>query len=93
MSVYNEQGEKIGTFDDIMLPTAGGEVTAVISVGGFLSNGDKLVKIPLESRSLYRQQADDDRRWEQSRADGDADLQIQLSRWKRLDRAQSFQIA
>jgi sporulation protein YlmC with PRC-barrel domain len=47
MVVYNDRGEKIGVIDDIMLPAAGGEVTAVISVGGFLGIGEKLVKVPL----------------------------------------------
>ena len=47
MTVYNDRNEKIGTIDDIMLPAAGGEVTAVISVGGFLGIGEKLIKVPL----------------------------------------------
>ena len=47
MTVYNDRNEKIGVIDDIMLPAAGGEVTAVISVGGFLGIGEKLVKVPL----------------------------------------------
>src|SRR5476651_2311037 len=47
MTVYNDRNEKIGVFEDIMLPTAGGEVTAVLSVGGFLGGGEKLVKVPL----------------------------------------------
>jgi sporulation protein YlmC with PRC-barrel domain len=47
MPVYNERNEKIGTIDDILLPAAGGEVTAVISVGGYLGVGEKMVKVPL----------------------------------------------
>jgi len=47
MAVYNEKGEKIGVLDDIMLPTMGGEVTAVLSVGGFLGIGEKMIKVPL----------------------------------------------
>jgi sporulation protein YlmC with PRC-barrel domain len=47
LPVYNDHGEKIGVIDDIMLPTMGGEVTAAISVGGFLGIGAKLVKVPL----------------------------------------------
>ena len=47
LPVYNDHGEKIGVIDDIMLPAMGGEVTAVVSVGGFLGIGAKLVKIPL----------------------------------------------
>jgi sporulation protein YlmC with PRC-barrel domain len=47
LPVYNDHGEKFGTIDDIMLPTKGGEVTAVISVGGFLGLGQKLIDIPI----------------------------------------------
>jgi len=47
MAVYNMQNEKIGTLEDIMLPVNGGEVTAVLSVGGFLGIGEKMIKVPL----------------------------------------------
>jgi sporulation protein YlmC with PRC-barrel domain len=47
MPIYNERNEKIGTIDEILLPTTGGEVTAVISVGGYLGVGEKMVKVPL----------------------------------------------
>jgi len=47
MAVYNDRNEKIGTIDEILLPATGGEVTAVLSVGGFLGIGEKLVKVPL----------------------------------------------
>jgi len=47
MAVYNMQNEKIGTLDDIMLPVNGGEVTAILSVGGFLGIGEKMIKVPL----------------------------------------------
>jgi sporulation protein YlmC with PRC-barrel domain len=47
MPVYNEHNEKIGTIEEILLPAAGGEVTAVISVGGYLGVGEKMVKVPL----------------------------------------------
>jgi sporulation protein YlmC with PRC-barrel domain len=47
MTVYNDHNEKIGTIDDIMLPAMGGEVSAVLSVGGFLGIGAKLVRVPL----------------------------------------------
>jgi sporulation protein YlmC with PRC-barrel domain len=52
LPVYNDHGEKIGLIDDIMLPAMGGEVTAVVSVGGFLGGGPKLVKIPLSHVQL-----------------------------------------
>jgi sporulation protein YlmC with PRC-barrel domain len=47
MAVYNERNEKIGVLDDILLPATGGEVTAVLSVGGFLGIGEKMIKVPL----------------------------------------------
>jgi sporulation protein YlmC with PRC-barrel domain len=47
LPVYNDRGEKIGVIDEIMLPAMGGEVTAAVSVGGFLGVGAKLIKIPL----------------------------------------------
>jgi sporulation protein YlmC with PRC-barrel domain len=47
MQVYNDHNEKIGVIDDILLPATGGEVTAVVSVGGFLGIGEKMVKVPL----------------------------------------------
>jgi sporulation protein YlmC with PRC-barrel domain len=47
MTVYNDHNEKIGVIDDVMLPMAGGEVTAVLSVGGFIGTGPKLIKVPV----------------------------------------------
>ncbi len=47
MPVYNEHNEKIGTIDEILLPAKGGEVTAVLSVGGFLGVGEKMIEVPL----------------------------------------------
>lgn len=46
MPVFNEQGEKIGTIDDVLLPSSGGEVTTVLNVSGFVG-GHKMVKVPL----------------------------------------------
>jgi uncharacterized protein YrrD len=51
-TVYNDHNEKIGTIDDIMIPAGGGEATAVLSVGGFLGVGKKLVKVPLSHLQL-----------------------------------------
>ncbi|MGD0430605.1 MAG: PRC-barrel domain-containing protein [Acetobacteraceae bacterium] len=47
MAVYNDHGEKIGVIDEILLPMAGGEPNTVLSVGGFLGGGKKLVEVPL----------------------------------------------
>ena len=47
-SVYNENNESIGEVDDIVLPANGGAPVAVVSVGGFLGIGAKLVAVPYE---------------------------------------------
>jgi sporulation protein YlmC with PRC-barrel domain len=47
-SVYNESNESIGEVDDILIPSAGGGPVAVISVGGFLGIGAKLVAVPFD---------------------------------------------
>lgn len=47
-SVYNENNESIGEVDDILIPTGSTSPVAVISVGGFLGIGAKLVAVPYE---------------------------------------------
>ncbi|WP_431267101.1 PRC-barrel domain-containing protein [Dankookia sp. P2] len=47
-SVYNENNESIGEVDDILIPSGGSGPVAVISVGGFLGIGAKLVAVPYE---------------------------------------------
>ncbi|MFZ4407713.1 MAG: PRC-barrel domain-containing protein [Paracraurococcus sp.] len=47
-SVYNETNESIGEVDDILIPPGGGGTVAVISVGGFLGIGAKLVAVPYD---------------------------------------------
>lgn len=47
-TVYNESNESIGEVDDIMIPASGGAPVAVISVGGFLGIGSKLVAVPYD---------------------------------------------
>jgi hypothetical protein len=48
-SVYNEGNESIGEVDDILIPPpGGGEPVAVLSVGGFLGIGARLVAVPYE---------------------------------------------
>lgn len=47
-AVYNEANESIGEIDDIVLPGNGGAPVAVVSVGGFLGIGAKLVAVPYE---------------------------------------------
>lgn len=47
-TVYNENNESIGEVDDLIVPQAGGQPVAVISVGGFLGIGARLVAVPYE---------------------------------------------
>ncbi|MBU8540765.1 PRC-barrel domain-containing protein [Falsiroseomonas tokyonensis] len=47
-NIYNEENNSIGEVDDLIVPRAGGSPVAVISVGGFLGIGAKLVAIPYE---------------------------------------------
>lgn len=45
-SVDNDQGAKIGTIDDLIVGSDNKLMNAVISVGGFLGIGSKLVAVP-----------------------------------------------
>jgi sporulation protein YlmC with PRC-barrel domain len=47
VNVYNEQNEKIGDINDIIIDSSGKVDGAVVSVGGFLGMGEHDVKIPL----------------------------------------------
>ena len=44
--VYNEQNEKVGSVDDLIVKDGGHIVMAVVSIGGFLGLGNKLVAVP-----------------------------------------------
>lgn len=49
-NIYNYEGESIGEIKDLMIDYEHGRVAyAVLSFGGFLSIGEKLFAIPLES--------------------------------------------
>ena len=46
-SVYNPQGDKLGTIDDIMLDKVSGKaIYAIMSFGGFLGIGEKYHPLP-----------------------------------------------
>jgi sporulation protein YlmC with PRC-barrel domain len=47
-SVYNEQGQDVGKLDDLVMTREDKVMVAIISVGGFLGIGSKLVAIPWE---------------------------------------------
>jgi hypothetical protein len=46
-TVYNERNESIGSVDDLILPQGNASPMAVVSVGGFLGIGAKLVAVPM----------------------------------------------
>ena len=45
-AVYNEQNQKVGSVDDLIVKEGDRIVMAVVSVGGFLGIGNKLVAVP-----------------------------------------------
>jgi hypothetical protein len=48
-SVYNDQNQLIGSIDDVLMSDSSHKAdTAVISVGGFLGMGSKLVSVPFD---------------------------------------------
>ena len=46
--VYNEQEERVGTVDDLIITPDRSLSFAILSVGGFLGLGGRLVAIPVE---------------------------------------------
>jgi hypothetical protein len=52
-SVYNDQNQSIGSIDDILMSDPDHKAaTAVISVGGFLGMGSKLVSVPFDKLTI-----------------------------------------
>jgi sporulation protein YlmC with PRC-barrel domain len=47
-AVYNESNESIGEVEDILIPQAGSQPVAVLSVGGFLGIGSRLIAVPYD---------------------------------------------
>jgi sporulation protein YlmC with PRC-barrel domain len=55
-SVYNPQGESLGTIHDVMLNKRSGQVNyAVLSFGGFLSLGEKYHPVPWKKLTYHEQ--------------------------------------
>ncbi len=61
-SVYNDRDEKIGSVDDLLIGRDSKPLTAVISVGGFLGAGNKLVAVPYSSLKFGDAKAGSDNR-------------------------------
>jgi sporulation protein YlmC with PRC-barrel domain len=52
-TVYNDQNQSIGSIDDLLMSDNDHKAgTAVISVGGFLGMGSKLVSVPFEQLKI-----------------------------------------
>jgi hypothetical protein len=51
-SVYNDQNEKIGSLDDLILKDGDRIAMGIVSVGGFLGMGNKLVAVPYDQLHL-----------------------------------------
>ena len=60
-SVYNDRDEKVGSVDDLLIGK-GGQIDAVLSVGGFLGMGTKYVEVPYSSLTFGNTQKDSDNR-------------------------------
>ena len=48
LSVYNDKNESIGSINDLLMDKSGSIKAAVISVGGFLGVGARLVAVPFD---------------------------------------------
>ncbi len=48
LNVYNDKNENIGSINDLLMDKGGAIKAAVISVGGFLGVGSRLVALPYE---------------------------------------------
>ena len=48
LNVYNEKNENVGSINDLLMDKSGSIKAAVISVGGFLGMGAKLVAVPFD---------------------------------------------
>jgi hypothetical protein len=48
LNVYNEKNENVGSINDLLMEKNGSIKAAVISVGGFLGMGARLVAVPFD---------------------------------------------
>jgi sporulation protein YlmC with PRC-barrel domain len=51
-TVYNDQGQSIGSVVDVLLKNGASEPTAVLSVGDYVGGGAKLIAVPLSHVKL-----------------------------------------
>ena len=55
MTVTNPQGEKLGKIDDLLIDHSGAVKYAILSHGGLLGIGDKLIPIPWKALKLGKE--------------------------------------
>ncbi len=55
MTVTNPQGEKLGKIDDLLIDQGGAVKYAILSHGGLLGIGDKLIPIPWKALKLGKE--------------------------------------
>jgi sporulation protein YlmC with PRC-barrel domain len=60
-SVYNDQNQKIGSVDDLVIGPDK-TLSAVVSVGGFLGMGSKLVEVPFDKLTFGNTKSSSDNR-------------------------------
>ena len=53
-SVYNQEGERLGSVNDLLVSPDGSVVAAVIGVGGFLGIGEKEIAVPFAIARVAR---------------------------------------
>ncbi|MGE3989885.1 PRC-barrel domain-containing protein [Pseudorhodoplanes sp.] len=75
VDVYNNQNEKLGEINELILTSNGQVSGAVIGVGGFLGMGERDVMVPLDKLTFSNDRAattgaanDGDRKWYPDRA-------------------------
>jgi sporulation protein YlmC with PRC-barrel domain len=49
VTVYNGNGDAIGKISDLLMDPQARVATAILSVGGYLGVGDRLVQVPLDT--------------------------------------------
>jgi len=60
-SVYNDQDQKIGSIDDLVIGSDK-TLSAVVSVGGFLGMGSKMVEVPFDKLHFGNTKSSSDNR-------------------------------
>ncbi len=55
-SVYNDQDQQVGKIDDLIMSNDNKVMIAVVSVGGFLGLGSKLVAVPYDHLKIGQDQ-------------------------------------